>query len=179
MNVLSPRTAARTAASALHIEPGPGIPTAAEVALGVLRPLVAVLPFQSERRQPALRVLGASLADHLRESLAQDPELQAILISSEFLAKAPPHALELVCRELAVGHLVTGRCHGTPDKPSLYVELADTREWHIRWARFFRADARVLLAPGSPEMAQTVAELRQVLVKPHRSTTWRSAVRGM
>lgn len=132
------------------------------------RPLVAVLPFAADAADPALRLLGADIADLLRERLAQDPQVQAILISSEFLAQAPPHALELVCRELEVGALVAGRCHGPASAPSLYVELADTRAWHVRWARVFHGNARALLAPGSPEMDAVVAGLRTVLVKQPR-----------
>jgi adenylate cyclase len=123
------------------------------------RPLVAVLPFTAHGPDPSLRLMCAELADRLREHLAQDPALQAILISSEFLAKAPPHALELICRELGVGHLISGRCHGTGKEPSVYVELTDTREWCIRWADFYGGGARALLAQDSDAMAALVQEL--------------------
>jgi TolB-like protein len=132
------------------------------------RPLVAVLPFAGQGRHPKLRLLGADIADLLRERLAQDPQVQAILINTDFLAQAPPHALELVCRELEVGALITGRVHGPVRAPSLYVELADTREWRIHWARFFRGNAQALLAPGSPEMDAMAAGLRAMLVKQPR-----------
>lgn len=132
------------------------------------RPLVAVLPFGPDGYHPALRLVGGEIADALRERLAQDPALQAILISSDFLAKAPPHAVELVCRELGVGHILCGKCHGTRAQVSLYVELTDTRAWHIRWARFFRGNARSLLASDSPEMAAMVQGLRFALRKTRR-----------
>ena len=78
--------------------------------------------------------------------------MQAILISSDFLAKAPPHALELICRELRIGHLISGKCHGTGSEPSLYVELTETREWHIRWADFYGGGAHALLAEEGEAM---------------------------
>lgn len=127
---------------------------------------MAVLPFAGDNPDPALRLLGTEIADLLRERLAQDPQVQAILISSDFLSKAPPHALELVCRELEVGALVSGRCYAPPHAPSLYVELAETRHWCIRWAHVFHGNARALLAPGSPEMETVFAGLRSVLVRP-------------
>ena len=127
------------------------------------RPLVAVLPFTTPGGDAALQLLCSELAERLRERLARDPVLQAILISSDFLAKAPPHALELICRELRVGHLITGKCHGTGDQPSLYVELTDTRDWHIRWADFYAAGARALLAEDSETMDTLVRELRTEL----------------
>jgi TolB-like protein len=89
--------------------------------------------------------------------------LQAILISSDFLAKAPPHALELICRELRVGHLISGKCHGTGGQPSVYVELTDTRDWHIRWADFYAGGAHALLAEDGKAMDALVKELRTEL----------------
>jgi TolB-like protein len=129
------------------------------------RPLVAVLPFTPNGDDPALRLLGVEVADLLRERLAADPAMQAILISSDFLAKAPPHALELICRELRVGHLISGKCHGTASEPSLYVELTDTREWHIRWANFYRGEARSLVAADGEGIAGLARELRRTLVE--------------
>jgi TolB-like protein len=128
------------------------------------RPLVAVLPFTPAADEPSLRLLGGDLADVLRERLARDPALQAILISSDFLAKAPPHAVELICRELGIGYLVSGQCHAAGERPSVYIELTDTRDWHIRWARFFRGTARSLLASDGDEMSRLVATLRRELV---------------
>lgn len=137
----------------------------ADTVAAIRRPLVAVLPFQAAGDDPALRLLGCEVADVLREQLARDPALQAILISSDFLAKAPPHAVELICRELHVGYLVSGKCHGTISKPSVYVELTDTRDWHIHWAHFHREHARTLLADGSEAMADLVAALRRSLIE--------------
>ena len=132
------------------------------------RPLVAVLPFTPGGDDPGLRLLGNDIADLLRERLAQDAAFQAILISSDFLSKAPPHAVELICRELGIGHLVSGQCHGTGQRASLYIELTDTRDWHIRWARFFRGTAHTLLAEDGAEMGQLVANLRRELVEQPR-----------
>jgi TolB-like protein len=133
------------------------------------RPLVAVLPFTPGSDDAGLRLLGNDIADLLRERLAQDAALQAILISSDFLSKAPPHAVELICRELRIGYLVSGHCHGGGDaRASLYVELTDTRDWHVRWARFFRGTAHTLLSETGAEMSQLVANLRRELVEHPR-----------
>jgi TolB-like protein len=132
------------------------------------RPLVAVLPFTSNTGGAALRLLGNELADRLRERLARVPALQAILISSDFLAKAPPHAVELICRELRVGHLISGKCHPTGDQPSVYIELTDTRDWHIRWAEFLPGGARSLLAEDSEALEAIVSEVRDELVHMRR-----------
>ena len=129
-----------------------------------MRPLVAVLPFACGGGDPAMRLLGAELADRLRERLASDPALQAILVSSDFLAKAPPHAVELICRELGVGHLISGKCHPTGEHPSLYIELTDTRDWHIRWADFYGGGARAFLADDGAAMDALVKELRTELL---------------
>jgi len=132
------------------------------------RPLVAVLPFTPCGNDPALRLLCNDIADNLRERLAGDPATQAILISSDFLAQAPPHALELICRELRVGHLISGKCHPTGPEPSLYVELTETRHWHIRWANFYRYGARAMMAEDGAAMTQLVAELRTALAEQRR-----------
>jgi len=129
------------------------------------RPLVAVLPFTPGAEDASLHLLGNEIADRLRERLAQDAALQAILISSDFLAKAPPHAVELICRELRIGYLISGKCHGGGSGASLYVELTDTRDWHIRWARFYRGTAHTLLAVDGAEMTQLLAGLRRALVE--------------
>lgn len=129
------------------------------------RPLVAVLPFAPCGDDPQLALLGTEIADRLRERLAGDPATRAILISSDFLAKAPPHALELICRELRVGHLISGKCHATGSEPSLYVELTDTRSWHIRWADFQRFGARRVLAEDGEAMDRLVTQLRITLAE--------------
>ena len=141
------------------LDPAPPAPTERS------RPLVAVLPFGSNGHDAGLRILGEEIADLLRERLAADPAMQAILISSDFLAKAPPHALELICRELRIGHLISGKCHGTGSEPSLYVELTDTREWHIRWANFYRGGARSLLADEGDALDSMAGQLRRILVE--------------
>lgn len=132
------------------------------------RPLVAVLPFTPCGDDARLRLLGSEIADRLRERLATEPATQAILISSDFLAQAPAHALELICRELRVGHLISGHCHATGDEPSLYVELADTRDWHIRWAEFYRFGARAMVAEDGAAMDHLVAGLRNALAELRR-----------
>ena len=148
--------------------PAPIAPRLAAVALPRRRPLVAVLPFTPGGEDAGLRLLGNDIADLLRERLGQDAALQAILISSDFLSKAPPHAVELICRELRIGYLVSGQCHGDGRRASLYVELTDTRDWHIRWARFFRGTAHTLLSESGAEMGQLVANLRRELVEHPR-----------
>jgi adenylate cyclase len=130
-----------------------------------LRPLVAVLPFTPVTDDPSLRLLGGEIADTLRDRLQRDPALQAILISSDFLSRAPPHALELVCRELRVGYLVSGKCHPNGREPSLYLELTETYDWHIRWAEFYRGQARTLLAPDAEPMSDLLTVLRRMLVE--------------
>ena len=127
------------------------------------RPMVAVLPFAGEGEDPSLRRMGEAIADLLHEGLQRHPAMQPILVRSEFLAKAPPHALELVCRELRVGHLISGKCHGTGDEPSVYVELSDTRQWHICWAHFYRGGARGLLDPQGETMPTLVDILGRAL----------------
>lgn len=129
------------------------------------RPLVAVLPFATLGGDASLQGLGAEIADLLRERLESDPALQAILISSEFLSKAPPHAIELICRELRVGYLITGKCHAVGGNPSLYVEVTDTRDWHIRWANFYGGRARALLADEDGAMGELAASLRRLLIE--------------
>lgn len=129
------------------------------------RPLVAVLPFKTLGGDASLQGLGDEIADLLRERLESDPVLHAILISSDFLSKAPPHAVELICRELRVGYLISGKCHGHGGEPSLYVEVTDTRDWHIRWANFYRERARAVLADEGNAMSELVASLRRLLIE--------------
>ena len=148
----------------LPVDTAPHALQAFDVLPSLWRPLVAVLPFTASGDDASLGLLGSELADRLREQLARDPALQPILISSDFLAKAPPHALELICRELGVGHLISGKCHGTGDQPSVYVELTDTRDWHIRWADFYGGGASALLAEDGEAMARVVQELRTELL---------------
>jgi TolB-like protein len=130
------------------------------------RPLVAVLPFGSVAGDASLRLLGSELAELVRERLARVPELRAILISSEFLERAPEHALDLICRQLHVGRLVTGRCHRGAAGASLFVEVSETREGKVLWACFLRAAAHELLDPDSPAMAGLHAGLAQALRPP-------------
>lgn len=136
-----------------------------ETALALRRPLVAVLPFAPAGNDSALRLLGSELAVQLRERLAQEPALRAILISSEFIERAPEHALELICRQLRIGHLVTGKCYRHPNgRASLYVELTDTRDWHVRWAQVCRGTAHDMLLPESKDLASLRAGLQRALL---------------
>jgi TolB-like protein len=127
------------------------------------RPLVAVLPFASAQEDDALRLLGTEVADLLRESLACLPELSSILISSDFLSRAPEHALELICRQLRVGFLISGMCYRLGAGTSIYIELADTRSWHILWADFLSGNAHDLLDADSEAMRRVLAGLRHSL----------------
>ncbi|MDB5749882.1 MAG: hypothetical protein JWP65_303 [Ramlibacter sp.] len=133
------------------------------------RPLVAVLPFAGSAADDELRLLGTDLADLLRELLAATPELGSILISSEFLSRAPEHALELICRQLRVGYLISGTCYHFGPGTSLYIELADTRHWHIVWADYLKGNARDLLDPASATTARVLAGLRHALRHHHPS----------
>ncbi len=142
--------------------PAPPDPDAISLAM-LRRPLVAVLPFGCVDGNPTLRLLGSELAELVRERLVTVPELQAILISSEFLERAPEHALDLICRQLHVGRLVTGRCHRNAFGTSLYVEVSETREGKVLWARFLRGDARELLAPDSAAMEHLHGALAHAL----------------
>jgi TolB-like protein len=135
-----------------------------DLVLALRRPLVAVLPFAPAGGDAALRLLGSELAGLLRERLAGVPALRAILISSEFLERAPEHALELICRQLHIGHLITGKCYRHPQGESLYVELTDTREWNVQWAQFCRGSARELLAPDSPGLVALQVALQEALL---------------
>jgi TolB-like protein len=125
--------------------------------------MLAVLPFATAGSYPGLQQLGEEVTERVREGVAADPALQGLLVRSELLAKAPPHALELICRELRLGHLVTGKCHATGDEPSVFVELTDTRDWHVCWAEFYRGAARTLAAGDGPSLSALVNELRMAL----------------
>lgn len=143
-------------------------PDADDISLAMLRrPLVAVLPFGCVGDDDTLRLLGSELAEMVRDRLAAVPQLRAILISSEFLERAPEHALDLICRQLHVGRLVTGRCHRNAFGMSLYVEVSDTHEGKVLWARFLRGDARALLAPDSAAMQNLHGALANALRPRH------------
>ena len=71
----------------------------------------------------------------------------------------------LFCRELRVGYLISGKCHATGDEPSLYVELTDTRDWHVRWAEFYRFGAGSMLAEDGQAVAALVRQLRAALAE--------------
>lgn len=129
------------------------------------RSLVAVLPFIAPAGHEELRLLGIEVADVLREQLARYPAMQAILINSDFLTQAPPHALELVCRELGVGYIITGKCHWFEPDHSLYVEMSDTRDWHVRWANFYGGRARAAVDPAGELMADMADSLRRVVAE--------------
>jgi len=135
------------------ISPSPGTPAGG-------RPLLAVLPFKPAHDDEQLHMLGQDAAQQLRESLCQLPQFATILISSDFLAKAPPHALELICRQLGVGHVITGKCYMANGTPLLFIELTDSRTWHILWAHHFKGDVHALAAPGSEAMESLVATLQ-------------------
>lgn len=137
----------------------------ADIAQALRRPLVAVMPFAPAGEDAALRLLGSGLAQQLRAGLAQAPAINAILINSEFIERAPDHALELICRQLRIGHLVTGRCSRDAfGHCSLYVELSDTRDWAVRWAQVFRGTAGAMMLPESSELAGLLASVQAALL---------------
>ena len=126
------------------------------------RPLVAILPFGGDG-DANLRMLATEAADLLRDLLAATPDVGSILISSDFLSRAPDHALELICRQLRVGYLISGTCYRFGAGTSLYIELADTRSWHVVWAEFLKGNARDLLDPSGDTMAGVLQGLRRAL----------------
>ena len=137
----------------------------ADLALALRRPLVAVLPFAPAGDDESLRLLGSGLAQQLREGLGQVPAIDAILVSSEVIERAPEHALELICRQLHIGHLVAGKCsRDSRGGCSLYVELTDTRTWNLRWAEVFRGTAEAMMLPDSTELAALTASVQAALL---------------
>lgn len=146
------------------MHPAPVLPATEPILSRRRRPLVAVLPFTTQHHNDKLRLLGADVADALRRRLAVTPGVGSLLIRSEFLSRAPDHARELICRQLRVGHLVSGRCYEIlPGITSLYIELADTRSWHVTWADFIKGNARDLLDIRCDAMTRVVESLRTAL----------------
>jgi TolB-like protein len=144
-------------------------PGAYEATLHILplpvRPLLALRPFVASGPDPALRQLARDISARLRTGLEADPRLGPNLIHSELLSRALPHALDVLCHDLAVGHLISGKCHPTGDEPSLYVELTDMRDSHVRWAEFYRLGARSMLAEDGEALSGLVRALREALVE--------------
>ena len=62
-----------------------------------------------------------------------------------------------------MGYLISGRCYRIGVGTSVYVELADTRQWHVVWADFIQRDERELLDPRGEAMLRVVAGVRQAL----------------
>ncbi|MCG2591819.1 hypothetical protein LZ009_03405 [Ramlibacter sp. XY19] len=136
-----------------------------DIAQALRRPLVAVMPFAPAGDDAALRLLGSGLAQQLRTGLMQTPAIEAILVNSEFIERAPEHALELICRQLRIGHLVTGRCsRDARGGCSLYVEVTDTRDWAVHWAQVFRGTADAMMLPESSELARMLASVQAALL---------------
>jgi TolB-like protein len=124
---------------------------------------VGILPFDAAGGDAALRLLGSELADLLRDRLAAAPDLPTILIGAHWLDRAavePPH---LVWRQLRLGQLITGRCHRTATGIGLFIEMSEAGEGKVLWARFVRADARELLAPGSATLSALHDDLAHAL----------------
>ena len=67
--------------------------------------------------------------------------------------------------------MVTGKCYRHPNGRSfLYVELTDTRDWHVRWAQVCRGTAHDLLLPESAELASVQAGLQGALLSQAQRT---------
>lgn len=128
-------------------------------AVGVLKPKLAVIPFDVFNGVGPLDTLGEAVADELIHALSRHPALTVVsrLSSSAFRGRAAD--LGLIRQHLHTDHVLTGRVYLTGDRMRLVLELVEARSGNLLWGGSAQGSALAVFA-GDDALIDTL--VRQV-----------------
>jgi TolB-like protein/Tfp pilus assembly protein PilF len=122
---------------------------------------IAVLPFANLGGDPRQFYLSDGLADELRSTLAENPQIQVIAQSSSESFRDKTSDPVRIAKLLGVEHLVAGSVRRAGDLVRISVQLIDGKTGIIGWSQTFeRALARIFAAED--EIARTVLRALRV-----------------
>jgi TolB-like protein len=139
-----------------HQERAAPVPPATDT---ILRPAVAIVPFDMEGASPSGLSIGDLIADELICALSALPDLQVVSrLSTSVLAERGEHAAG-AGSALQADYVLMGTCRTAGDRLLLHAQLFDSRRAEV--LDVFRRTATVpsLLADDSPLVLQLVADV--------------------
>ena len=139
----------------------------------ILRPTVAVIPFEARGVEPEQMVLGEILADEVIASLSRTADLHVISRLSTTVFRARDISVSQVGSHLGATYVVSGSYRVSGDIVALTVELAEARGGSVVSSKRVRGTVASILC-GEDEMVDAlVAEVGSAILSRelHRAQT--------
>jgi TolB-like protein/Flp pilus assembly protein TadD len=118
---------------------------------------LAVLPFANADGDPDVEYLGEGLAEHLINSLSQNPKLRVIARSVALRYKGPQEDSQRAGRDLNVRAVLTGRVLERDGALNIQVDLIDVENGSQLWGRQYSCRFSDVLGVQR-EISEAVAE---------------------
>ena len=138
-----------------------------------LRPTLAVIPFAFRGGGREFLAVGEMIADEVIAAMSQAPELRVVSRLSTTAFRGRKLHLDAVRTYLGATYVLSGGYSVIGDALSVNVELADTRNNEVMWAKGFRTKASGLLAQDNELVSSLVAGTSQAIMNTEiaRATT--------
>jgi len=129
-----------------------------------LHPTLAVVPFAMRAGSRDLLAVGEIIADEVIAALSQAPELRVVSRLSTTAFRGRKLKLDDVRAHLGATYVLSGGYRAANDALVVNVELADTRNREVMWAKSFRARVSGLLAQDDDLVNSIVAGASQAIM---------------
>ena len=136
-----------------------------------LHPTLAVVPLALRGGGRELLPIGEIIADEIIAALSQAPELRVVSRLSTTAFRGRKLKLEDVRAHLGATYVLSGGYRAADDAIIVNVELADTRNSEVMWAKSFRARVSGLLAQDDELVNSIVAGASQAIMSTEIART--------
>ncbi len=139
----------------------------------VLRPTVAVIPFEARSVEPQQMVLGEILADEVIAALSRTADLHVISRLSTTVFRARDISVSQVGNHLGANYVVSGSYRVSGDAVALTVELAEARGESVVWFKRVRGTVGSILCGEDDMVDALVADVGSAILSRelHRAQT--------
>ena len=129
-----------------------------------LHPTLAVVPFAMRAGSREVLPVGEIIADEVIAALSQAPELRVVSRLSTTAFRGRRLKLDEVRAHLGATYVLSGGYRAADDTLVVNVELADTRNREVMWAKSFRARVSGVLAQDDDLVNSIVAGASQAIM---------------
>jgi class 3 adenylate cyclase/TolB-like protein len=131
----------------------------------LLRPGVAVIPFECAFGQDPGGTLGEALADETISQLARSPDLHVISGLSTRSLKGRAIGVHEIATYLGAAYIVSGRYRFDLSRVRLHVELAEASSQRVIWAQSYDTTPQAAFDPESSVADKIVSEVSRVILE--------------
>ncbi len=156
-----------TPVRAWRVGPPPDVPawSASTAAVGSLRPVLAIIPFEIGNSADAPKMVGDALADEAISALSRNPELSLISRLSTKGLRGRSNLLAMARQHLKADYVLTGHLYLSGDRARLVAELVEASSAKVVWAGVSTGSLRGVFAGADPMMSELAQKVSQALSK--------------